>query len=268
MYAGIAGLGIAGLQPNTPQWLALASLSALLAAGFLFLARIARLAFLANFLSRTVLIGFLTGVGIQVAIGQVGGMLGIPAPTVANGAFSGALRKFGLTAGTSADASWQTTLVSVAVLAILIVFGRWVKEVPGGLVAVVGMIAASWIFDFAAHDVSILGPVPSGLPHIGLPHGVTWDDTTGLLATSASMFLVILAQSAATARAYAVKYRETFDEGPTWSGSASPTSPPGSAAPSSSTEARPRRRWSTRRRATPRSRSSPPPSSSRSSCCS
>src|SRR4029077_960252 len=97
MYAGIVGLGISGLQPNTPQWLSLASLSALLAAAFLFLARVARLAFLANFLSRTVLIGFLTGVGIQVALGQVGGMLGIPAPTVANGAFSGALRKFGLT---------------------------------------------------------------------------------------------------------------------------------------------------------------------------
>ena len=46
--------------------------------GFLFLARIARLGFLANFLSRTVLVGFLTGVGIQVAIGQVGGMLGDP----------------------------------------------------------------------------------------------------------------------------------------------------------------------------------------------
>jgi SulP family sulfate permease len=213
MYAGIAALGITGLQPNTPQWLALASLSALLAAAFLFLARVARLSFLADFLSRTVLIGFLTGVGIQVAIGQVGGMLGIPSPDVPVGALSGDVRKFGLTLWDIGDASWQTTLVSIAVLAILIGFGRYVKQVPGGLVAVVGAIAASWIFDFAAHDISILGPVPSGLPHIGFPHGVTWSDTTALIATAASMFLVILAQSAATARAYAVKYREKFDEG-------------------------------------------------------
>ena len=213
MYAGIAALGIAGLQPNTPQWLALASLSALLAAAFLFLARVARLSFLADFLSRTVLIGFLTGVGIQVAIGQVGGMLGIPSPDVPVDALSGDLRKFGLTLWDIGDASWQTTLVSIAVLAILIGFGRYVKQVPGGLVAVVGTIAASWIFDFAAHDISILGPVPSGLPHIGFPQGVTWSDTTALIATAASMFLVILAQSAATARAYAVKYREKFDEG-------------------------------------------------------
>ena len=82
MYAGIAALGIAGLQPDTPQWLALASLSALLAAGLLLLARLARLGFLANFISRTVLIGFLTGVGIQVAMGQLAGMLGVPSPHV------------------------------------------------------------------------------------------------------------------------------------------------------------------------------------------
>jgi SulP family sulfate permease len=63
LYAGIAGLGIAGLQPYTSEWLALASLAALLAGGLLFLARLARLGFLADFISRTVLIGFLTGVG-------------------------------------------------------------------------------------------------------------------------------------------------------------------------------------------------------------
>src|ERR1700750_1743938 len=59
LYAGIAGLGIAGLQPGSDQWLALASLSALLCAALLFLARLARLGFLADFISRTVLIGFL-----------------------------------------------------------------------------------------------------------------------------------------------------------------------------------------------------------------
>ena len=46
--------------------------------GYLFLARIAQLGFIADFLSRTVLIGFLTGVGIQVAIGQVPDMFGMP----------------------------------------------------------------------------------------------------------------------------------------------------------------------------------------------
>jgi SulP family sulfate permease len=74
------------------------------------------------------------------------------------------------------------------------------------------MIALSWIFDFAAHDVSILGPVPSGLPHIGLPQGVSWSEAGGLLGTAGAMFLVILAQSAATSRAFGVKYSERTDE--------------------------------------------------------
>ena len=212
MYAGIAGLGVSGLQPNTPQWVAFAGLSALLAGGFLFVARVARLGFLANFLSRTVLVGFLTGVGVQVAMGQVGGMLGIPPPNVSAGAFSGGVRKFGLTLWHIADASWSTTLVSITVLAILIVFGRWIKQIPGGLVAVVGMIAASWIFDFSKHGVSVLGPVPSGLPHLGVPQGMTWSDASDLLPMAASLFIVILAQSAATSRAYAVKYGERFNE--------------------------------------------------------
>jgi sulfate permease, SulP family len=212
LFAGIASLGIAGLQPNTPEWLALASLSALLAAGLLLLARVARLGFLANFISRTVLIGFLTGVGIQVAMGQLAGMLGVAAPKVDPDRVSGTVIKFWDTLKEVGQTSGATLAVSLAVLATLIVFGRWIKAVPGGLVAVAGAIASSWIFDFSAHGVSTLGPVPSGLPHLGFPEGISWSDTTGLLATSASMFLVILAQSAATSRAYAVKYQERFVE--------------------------------------------------------
>ena len=74
MAAGLAGLAVA----QTTQYVALAGLMALMAGVLLIVARLVRLGFLADFLSRTVLIGFLTGVGIQVACGQVGGMLGIP----------------------------------------------------------------------------------------------------------------------------------------------------------------------------------------------
>jgi sulfate permease, SulP family len=212
MFAGITSLGIAGLQPATPEWVALAGLSALLAGGLLWLARVARLGFLADFLSRTVLVGFLTGVGIQVAIGQVGGMLGIPKQTSGVPFFSGNLIEFFKTLGQVGLASWPTVAVSASVLAVLIIFERWVKAIPGGLVAVIGAIVASWAFNLQADGVSVLGPVPSGLPSIGLPSGVSWHDATGLLPVAVSMFLVILAQSAATSRAYAVKYNERFTE--------------------------------------------------------
>jgi high affinity sulfate transporter 1 len=209
MYAGIAGLGVA---VASPRWVALAALSALLAGALLLLARIVRLGFLADFLSRTVLIGFLTGVGVQVAIGQVGGMLGVPAQTSGYRFISGHLIEFFKTLAHVGDGSWQTALVSAATLAILVVFGRWIKLIPAGLVAVVAMIAASYAFDFQSHDISVLGPVPSGLPSIGFPSGLGWGDVGRIFATSASMFIVILAQSAATSRAYAVRYSERFEE--------------------------------------------------------
>jgi MFS superfamily sulfate permease-like transporter len=212
MYAGIAGLGIAGLEPGTSQWLALASLSALITAGLLLLARIARLGFLADFISRTVLVGFLTGVGIQVAAGQLAAMLGVAEPHVSVSRASGTLIKLWDTLSEIGDASGATLAVTAAVLGTLIVFDRWIRAVPGGLVAVVGAIGVSWIFDLSAHGVATLGPVPSGLPPIGFPSGVTWHDAELLLPISASMLVVILAQSAATSRAYAVKHEEQFVE--------------------------------------------------------
>ena len=143
MYAGIAGLGISGLEPGTSRWVAFASLSALIAAGFLLLARLVRLGFLANFISRTVLIGFLTGVGVQVAMGQLGGMLGVPAPAVSPHAISGTVTKFWDTLREAGQTSGATLAVSLSVIVILVVFGRWIKAIPGGLVAVVGAIAVS-----------------------------------------------------------------------------------------------------------------------------
>jgi SulP family sulfate permease len=71
--AGLAGMAVRGSN----EWLALCSLLALLAAVFMFAARVLRLGFLADFLSRTVLTGFLTGVGVQVALLEVSGLLGL-----------------------------------------------------------------------------------------------------------------------------------------------------------------------------------------------
>jgi high affinity sulfate transporter 1 len=212
MFAGIAGLGIAGLQPDTAEWLALAGLSALICGGLLLIARLARLGFLADFISRTVLVGFLTGVGIQVAMGQVAGLLGVPSPHPQVSIASDTIAKFIDTLREIGQASVPTVIVSVVVIATVLVFERWIKAIPGGLVAVVGTIIASYALDLSAHGVSTLGPVPGGLPQFGLPQGVTLENAAALLPTALSMVIVILAQSAATSRAYAVRYREKFVE--------------------------------------------------------
>ena len=71
LAAGLASLSIAGLTPNSPTWLAFTSLVALVCGGMLLIARLLKLGFLGDFLSASVLVGFLSGVGIQVFAGQI-----------------------------------------------------------------------------------------------------------------------------------------------------------------------------------------------------
>ena len=75
----------------------------------------------------------------------------------------------------------------------------------------VGAIAASAEFRFADRGIAVIGPVPGGLPSIGLPH-VTWSEILALLPVAGSCFVMIIAQSAATSRASALRYRERADE--------------------------------------------------------
>jgi sulfate permease, SulP family len=204
--AAILGAALAGLAAaGSPQYIRLAGLVALLAGGLLLLARLARLGFLANFLSRTVLVGFLTGVGIQVATGQLPDMLGV---TVIGKSTPAKLLDI-------ARALPQVHGADVAVSAgviVIVLTGGWVdRRIPGLLITVIVAICVSRAADLARHGVAVLGSVPRGLPHLGLP-ALGWHDAATLIGTAASIFVVILAQSAATSRAYAGKYEEAFSQ--------------------------------------------------------
>jgi len=203
LAAGLAGLATAG----TAEYTALAGLLALLAAGFLVAARAARLGFLADFLSRTVLVGFLTGVGIHVAVGQIAGMLGVG--NLGHGPFAQLWNDGRQIAQTNpVDAAISATVLGV-------VFGARAisRRIPGALLAVVGATVASGVLDLEAAGAHLVGSVPSGLPSFGLPE-VDWSASLlqRLIPTAFAMFVVILAQSAATSRAYATRYDERFDE--------------------------------------------------------
>jgi sulfate permease, SulP family len=89
---------------------------------------------------------------------------------------------------------------------------RWAgRRIPGLLIAVIVAISVSRAADLAGRGVAVLGPVPRGLPHLGLPV-LGWHDAAALIGTAASIVVVILAQSAATSRAYAGKYEEAFSQ--------------------------------------------------------
>ncbi|MBP1702864.1 MAG: sulfate transporter [Chloroflexi bacterium] len=207
--AAIMSAGLVGLATTaSPEYVAYAGILALLAAGFLILARLIKLGFLADFLSRTVLVGFLTGVGIQVAIGQIPGMLGIP------GGGMGPVQDIITDLKEIGQTNFYTLAVSVGVIVIIVGCRMINKKIPGALIAVIGAIVLSYVVNLAQYGVAVLGTVPGGLPKIGLPTGATMNLTIlGQLAGIAfSMFIVILAQSAATSRAYATRYSERFSE--------------------------------------------------------
>jgi sulfate permease, SulP family len=204
--AATMAAGLSSLAPlASPKYVALAGMLAIITGGMLIVARVIRLGFLVDFLSRSVLIGFLTGVGIQVAMGQLGGMLGVPEGS------GGTLRKFLHTLAKIPDASAATVAVSLSVIAVIVAARIINRRIPGALIAVIGGIIVSYNADLASHGVSTLGQVPSGLPSFGVP-SVTWSQTVALLGTAGAIFVIILAQSAATSRAYAAQYREAFDE--------------------------------------------------------
>jgi MFS superfamily sulfate permease-like transporter len=178
---------------------------ALLSAGLLALARVFKLGFLADFLSRTALIGFLSGVGVQVGVAMLGDMLGVT-----------------VTSQRTLTQLWQVVQglpslnplivgFSVVVVVSILLGRRFIPKLPVALVVVVGAVAASAWLGLASHGFPVIGPVPGGLPPLELPH-VTFREAVAVLPVAASCFVMIIAQSAATSRAFANRHQERVDE--------------------------------------------------------
>lgn len=201
----LAATLIAVAAPTSAQYVALTSLVALLVAAMLLIAAILRLGFLADFLSRSALIGLLTGIGVQVAAGEVGGLFGLPKQ--GQGALEQVLSVF----RRIGEVNGLALLVSLLVLAVILACKRWFPRLPGPLIAVVGATLASWALDLQHHGVAVVGPVPGGLPMLALPSFEAAQLNQALI-TAASCFVVIVAQSAATARAYAQRHGERGNE--------------------------------------------------------
>jgi high affinity sulfate transporter 1 len=200
LFAGLTGFAV----PLTDHWVALTSIAALVTAACLGVAAVLRLGFLSDFLSRTVLVGFLSGVGLSLLIRQLPDMLGIPAT-------SGFPADIVAVVTQVSHAQWPTMIMAGSVITVIWVLDKLSRAVPGALVAIAAAIASTWFFGLDRHGIAIVGHVQAGLPIVRLPM-VTLQETRAMLPMCASMFLVIVAQSAATARSFAQKYGEPHDE--------------------------------------------------------
>jgi len=205
LAAGLGGAAIAGVTPYSPDWLAYCSFIALLCGGLLLLARVFRLGFLGDFLSASVLIGFLTGVGVQVFTGQLPSMLGIP-----KGSGTWVEQQWYLITHLD-QISWLTTAFAAATLVIIVGFKRFAPKVPGAIVAVVLLIGVSAATAASAHGVAVVGAVQGGFPPIGLPQGISLNNLATCVGIAFSCFILIIAQSAATSRSFAMKHGQNVD---------------------------------------------------------
>ena len=190
--------------PASARYMALLGTVALLTAGLLLVARLCKLGFLADFLSRTVLVGFLTGVGLQVAIAMLGDLSG----TTVTSRYS--LMRIWQVVLALRDPNMPTLALSALVVTGILLGNRFAKHVPISLVTVVASIAASAWFNFSGQGIAVIGLVPRGLPSLHLPR-VSGADILAAVPIAASCVVMIIAQSAATARGFALRYAETVD---------------------------------------------------------
>jgi sulfate permease, SulP family len=178
-----------------------------LASGLLFLAlAVFRLGWIARFLSKAVVTGFLAGAAVDVVIGELPKLTG----TSSDG--DNAWRELGTWISGLGDVHWTTVLVGVASLGVILSLRFLAPSVPGALVLVVGGLIASAVFDLGAHGVALVGHVPRGLPAPKLPDLTLVKDHYATIITAAAALLLIgFSQTAGDARSFATRHRYRID---------------------------------------------------------
>ena len=157
---------------------------------------VARMGWIADFLSVPVVAGFLAGIAVTIVAGQLSEVLGLPA------AHGGALRKLaGVVRHLGAVNGWSLAL-AVVVFAVIVLTARVHRRLPGALFGVVISIAAAAAFHLSAHGVATMGRLPAGLPTLQAPPlsaHLVWR----LLPGAAAIALIVITQTSATARSFA-----------------------------------------------------------------
>lgn len=178
-----------------------------LASGILFLLlAVFRMGWIAQFLSRAVVTGFLFGAAIDVVIGELPKLTG----TETSGA--NPIQELWSWFGTVKDAHGTTVLVGI--ISLVVVFGlrAIAPRVPGALVLVVGGLLASALFGLQAKGVAVVGEVPRGLPLPQLPSAqLLWDHAGTVALAAVALVMIGFSQTAGDARTFAAKHHYRID---------------------------------------------------------
>jgi high affinity sulfate transporter 1 len=201
----LATFGVAGTAEAASYTAALAVASGvvLIAAGFL------GIGWVAEFLSKPIVTGFVLGLTVLVILNELPNLVGVPTPEGQVIERVGALGE-SLTRG---QADVATLAVSATALVVLFGGPRLAPRVPWGLLVLVAGLLVSSALDLAERGVQVVGTVPRGLPTPGLP-SVAVDDTAALMSAGAALALVGLAEGLSAARLFAARggYRVDADQ--------------------------------------------------------
>src|SRR4051794_33401990 len=178
-----------------------------LGSGVLFLLlAVLKMGWVAQFLSRAVVTGFLFGAAIDVVIGEL--------PKLTGTDVSGPNPFQELRSWLAGLGQAQSTTVWVGATSLVVIFGlrRIAPRVPGALVLVVGGLLASWLLDLGQRGVALVGDVPRGLPSFAVPDpGLLWDHIGTAAVAAVALVLIGFSQTAGDARAFASKHRYQID---------------------------------------------------------
>jgi SulP family sulfate permease len=168
------------------------------------IAGILRMGFIADFVSKPILIGYMDGAALIIIESQLGKLFGIK---TAGTNFFDKLWSIIIQLG---QIQWLTLAIGLTLIALLIILRRISPKIPGAIIVLILSTFASWLFHLDTYGVSVLGPIPVGLPKPTLPN-IQFGDIGNLLPAAFSLTLLAYVTGIIPARVIAEKKREKLD---------------------------------------------------------
>jgi SulP family sulfate permease len=205
--SAVTGAGVLAVTTSgSPEAVQLVAAITILAGLFYIGLAIVKMGWISNFLSESVLTGFIFGIGIDVVVGQLKKITG----TTETG--DNTWQKLLSWIQSLPDTNIPTLVLGVSLIVLLVLIHRYAPKVPGALVAVVIGIGAAYLLPLAEMGVKLTGPVPSGLPSFVLPTpGFILENWAVVIPAAVGVLLVGFSESLAAARQYSAKYHYDID---------------------------------------------------------
>ncbi|MEN3930701.1 SulP family inorganic anion transporter [Microvirga sp. W0021] len=195
---------LTALELSGPDQRAQGAAALAIGAGFAcFLASRLKLGFIANFLSRPILTGYLTGVAVNLMLSQIPKLTGVSIP------HTGIVQTpYGLFQHLQ-TISIATLLTGLSVFAILRAMKKWHPQIPAAVIIIAFSILISWLFNFEAFGIDTLGDVPRGLAWFSLPSFAYQPET--FISAVLGVFIISFSSGIVTARSFANKLERNID---------------------------------------------------------